>query len=406
MGYEPGLMPLVAVTPEDYMRMMSYRAPNVWPVYFGTRIAGHFVQDMFLKAVQDRDIGSLQANLELMLEAGHDVADRQARVGPEGSAAALKADITRLRFGLYDNWRSGVWSGVGAAYSNAMDSFLATGQLIYAYKTLAYHTAVTPRMRRHWNKLYTPRVPEGAMAWVLYRRGHFTRGQYDEHVAYDGWSKEGAEQLLKSMVAQPSPREAFYLWAKGIVGLDERDRLYFAGGWEPEWHSRITENLYYTPSIYDLTRIADNVELDQIWALDKMRRRGVTDTDRAKFWEMLKIRPLREEIRSLTQKALYAREHGYWSHDGLDDYWSDLAEEGYIKPTERGLLNDYGDLLYEIELKEEWIEILRWRFRTALITEEQFLEGLTDPDGPVAMLVEKANLIVDLEKAKGYYGYY
>ena len=408
MGYQipPGATPGFIITPEAYMRFMGQRGPNLWPVYFGARMAAQTIQDLAMKALQAGNIDFLKENIDLMLGSGLDVATEQAAAGPTGDVGKLRDDLERLQGGLYDNWKAGIWQGMGAAYSSAMDNLMHTGQLIYAFKTLAYHTAVTPRMRRHWNAAFTPMVPGGSIAWSLYRRGEIPRSQYDTYMGYDGWSKENADLLVKAMEMVPTAREAFYLWAKGIITLDERDAFYFASGWSEDWHAKITENLTYTPSLYDLTRIADYVELDQIWALDKMKRRGISDADRAKFWEMLKVRPLREEIRSLTLKALYARQYGYWSHDELDAYWADMAADGYIKSTERALLNEYGDLSYEIELKEEWIEILRWRFRTAVITEAQFLEGLVDPKGPVAMQEEKANLIVEQEKARGYIGYY
>ena len=408
MGYEipPGAMPGFIITPEAYMRFMHQRGPNIWPVYFGARMAAHAIQDFAMKVIQWHSISEMKKNIPLMLYSGLDVARDQATSGPTGDADALKEDLERIYTGLNDNWAAGVFEGMGGAYSQYMDGFLRTGQLFYAYKTLAYHTGITPRMRRHWNQQFTPMELDASMAWVLYRRKEVTSSQFETHASWDGWSKENADLLRKGMLNLPSPREAFYLWVKGLITETKRNDLYFAGGFNEEWHPAMTDNYFYTPTIYDLTRIADYVELDQIWASAQMRRRGVKDADIARIWQMLKIRPLRDEVRSITAKSVYAREHGYWSHDYLDTELGDLEADGYIRSTEKELLGDLGDLLYEIELKEEWIDILRWRFRTAVISEADFLEGLIDPDGPVAMLEEKANLIVEAEKARGYYGYY
>ena len=399
MGWEipPGHVPMVIITPEHYLRFMGQRGPNLWPVYFGFRVAANMVQDMLMKGVQRSRVFDLKANIDLMLGAGLEIATDQAQAGPTGDVVELRDDLERLYGGLYDNWAAGIMQGMGAAFSSAMDRFINSGQLLYAFKTLAYHTAVTPRMRRHWNQAFTPMVPGGSQAWILYRRGAFNEGQYLTHMAYDGWAKDQAALMMQAMVHIPNPREAFYFWTKGLIDVEMRDRLYFAGGFDEEWHDKMTDNYYYTPSIYDLTRIADYVELDQIWALDVMKRRGVRDRDRAKLWEMMELRPLREETRWLTQKALYCRQHGYWTHTFLNDYWLDLK----IKPKERELLNEYGDLLYDIEVLEERIEILRWDFRTARITQEDFLEDL------LALGIDeiKANLIVDVEIAKGYFGY-
>ena len=400
MGWEipPGHVPMVIVTPEQYLRFMGQRGPNLWPVYFGARMAAHTIQDVLMKLIQRSRVYDLKGALPLMIEAGLDVAREQAYAGPTGDIRALKDDIKRLRGGLYDNWAAGIMQGMGAAYSSAMDSFINSGQLVYAAKTLAYHTAITPRMRRHWNEEFTPMVPGGGMAWVLYRRGSFTESQYFRHMAWDGWARDQAELVQAAMEHLPNPREAFYLWAKGLIPEETRNRLYFAGGFNSEWHSIMTDNYYYTPTIYDLTRMADYIELDQIWALDMMKKRGVRDRDRAKIWEMLELRPVRDEVRSLTFKWAWRYKFGRCSMDKLSDELLDLK----IRPKEKELLLKKAQMDYEDELIDEWIEILRWRFRTALISEDEFMKGLID----LGIRDEKANLIVELEKAKGYYGYY
>jgi len=403
---EPGHFPIIMMTPAEYQRMLAAQGPNLWPVYFGARMAANTLQDMAMKYLQAGNVDVLKGALNTMLTAGLEIADRQAAGGPDGSISDLRSDIVHYYKGLYDNWKAGIWHGVGGAYASAMDDFLNLGQLVYAFKTLAYHIAVTPRMRRHWNRTYTPMVPNASMAWILYRRGHFARTQFEEHAAWDGWDKAGAELLDKSMCVEPSPREAFYLWTKGQITEEKRNALYFAHGWDNEWWGPQTENWFYVPTLYDLTRIADYVELDQIWALDSMKRRGVSERDRAKMWEMLEVRPLRDEVRLLTAHGTFCRRYGFWSAEQLQDWLADLAALKYIRPKEQELLTTYAENLYEVELKLEWIEILRWRFRTAQISEQEFLDELVDPEGPVAMVKEKANLIVEGEKAKGYYGYY
>ena len=395
---EPGHIAMVMLTPEQYMRMYTARTPSMWPVYFGARMAAQNIQDLLMKKMQVEDIGLIQEHIGAALSTGFEAADAAKKGGPTGDVWTLRSTIERIYGGLYDNWKAGIWKGVGGAYSSAMDNFLASGQLIYAYKTLMYHIAVTPRMRRYWNQLYTPMVPTASMAHQLYRRGEFTRSQFVTHAGYDGWDKEGAEQLLKVMSLIPSPREAFYLWKKGQITLAERNALYFTGGLNTEWHGPVTDNYYYTPTLYDLVRLADYVELDQIWATNQMRRRGLKDADIAKVWEMLRIRPLREEIRGLTEKWLWRYKYGRATLTEISDAFLDAG----LRVKERELLTEKAQLDYEDELITEWIEVLRWRFRTAVITEDQFLQGLLD----IPIREEKANLIVELEKAKGYYGYY
>jgi len=395
---EPGHFPLIMLTPAEYQRMLYAQGPNLWPVYFGARMAAHTFQDLAMKKLQADNVDALKRNIDLMLGSGLEVATDQAAAGPTGDVGALRDEIERLYGGLYDNWKAGVWHGVGGAYSSAMDDFLQAGQLMYAFKTLAYHVAVTPRMRRHWNRLFTPNVPSGNMAWILYRRGIFTEDQWKMHAAYDGWSAAGAGQLARSMNILPTPREAFFLWVKGQITQAQRDQLYFAGGYDSEWWTQQTENWYYTLTLYDLTRLADYVELDQIWTLDQLKRRGLKDYDRAKVWEMLRIRPLRDEMRAITGKWLWRYKYGRATEAELTAAFLKLE----LRPKERELLLVKAKMDYEDELIDEWVEILRWRFRTAVISDEEFLDGLID----LGICEEKANLIVEGEKAKGYYGYY
>lgn len=395
---EPGHISMVMLTPEQYIRMYHARGPSMWPVYFGARMAAQTVQDLAMKALQVDDIQWMADNIEVPISAGFDVARKQVAAGVMGDPGALFDDIRRLVGGLYANWKAGIWRGMGGAYSSAIDNFLATGQLIYAYKILAYHIAVTPRMRRYYNNLYTPMVPDASMAYILYKRGHFSKGEFQVHARYDGWDDEGAEQLLAAMELLPSPREAFYLWKKGLIPESERNAYYRAGGYDDRYHDMITDNWYYVPTFYDMMRLADYIELDQVWTVKNLRKRGLRDSDIGKVWPALRDRSLRDEIRDITSKWLWRFKYGRVS---LDDLRDNLIELG-IQVRERTLLLEKAAMDYEDELIDEMVDILMWRFRTARITEEDYLEGLV----ALGICEEKANLMVELEKAKGYYGYY
>jgi len=483
---EPGHIAMVMLTPEQYSRMIQRDQPTNWPMIWAMRNIGHTLQDVAMKFIVKASIVDMAKNMETSLGLGIGLCDVQASAGPEGDEAGLKANILGMYRGLYDFWQVGVLQGVGAAYSSAVEQFTAGGQLLYAYKVLRYHTAITPRMRRHWNARYTPVEPEASMAYVLYKRGIIDLAGFKKYAAWDGWSEENAALLIKAMETIPTPREAFsawshgvldekarnslyraggyadswhallteiystlptpheafYLWMKGLVTLEGRDALYRAGGFSPDWYGPITENwsrlptpeeafylwakgqikeadrnaLYraggyaekwygpitenwqYTPTLYDLVRLSDYVELDQIWSTDVMRRRGMKDRDIAKVWPLLKLRPLREEVRALTTKWTTRYRYGRASDDEMATAFTSYG----VTTKEQELLLEKAHLDYEDEITDEWVVILRWRFRTAVITEEEFLDGLLE----LGIRAEKANLIVETEKAMGYYGYY
>jgi len=306
--------------------------------------------------------------------------------------------LVRTYRGLLDNWKAGMWRGVGTAYMGAMEQFLQAGKVLYSYKGLAYNIGIATRMRRHWNRVYTPSAPDARMAWDLYRRGDWSRDDFVTYAAYDGWDDAGAELLDKLFSSHPSVLQAFDWWRRGYIGQPARNQFYFGQGWDPAYHERITDDLYHVPSSYELVRMADFVEIDQTWAIKQLKRARMKDEDIAKLWQMIELRPLREEVRGITSKYLWRYRMGRCLIEDLD---AALILTG-IKRKERELLTLKAELDYEDELIDEWVEILRWRFRTAVITDQEFLKGLID----LGIREEKANLMVELEKAMGYMGYY
>lgn len=398
---EPGHIAMVMMTPSQYRQMLGRMQPNLWPMAYAAMKGVQVLQDWMKIHYQVEQIQVMADKLETPLSVGEGTAIQQAEAGPLGDVDKLKNDILSITRSLYSFWQSGVYGGVGASWASALDENIKVGQLMYSYKTLRYHSAITPRMRRYWAKEFRPNELDAGAAWKLVRRKTKDISFFEERAAWDGWSKENLDLLKISMTFVPSPQQAFYMWAKGSIKEDKLHDLYFAGGFDSEWWPILTENWRYTPTLYDLVRLADYIELDQTWAVEKMRARGMRDADIAKVWKMLQIRPLREEYRLLTTHGLYMRQHAYWSHDGLHDYFLSLDLRG----KEIELLDQVGDGYYEMELILERVEILRYKFRSRDITAEQFLNALKDPKGEIGMLEEKANLVVELEIAKGYEGY-
>lgn len=571
---EPGHYPVVMMTPAAYGRFVQNYVSTFWPAYAGSRFLLHSVQSLARILVQQREISGLKKIIPDMLKVGEPIAESFKTAGPLGSPDYLRGMLEFWYEHIYDAWHTGVAHGVGGAWASAKEQMMGIGQLRYAYETLMYHTAITPKMRRYWNTVYTPLEPNASMGWSLYTRGDIPIGQFRTYAGYDGWSSENADLLMKAWTQYPTvraafdllmrgkittpswkkyvraaqwptawadklyslferlptPHEAFYLyrkdlinlanrnklykaggfdsrwwniidanwrklptlaqafdmrsrgligpnlwdhylkstgwagWAsaklfdalqklptakeafwlhkKGLITLPVRDKLYTAAGYDKAWHSMITTNwenlpsakeafylhrknlikladrnkLYaadgyapewwpiitgnweYVPTLYDLTRIADYIEVDVIWATKILKKRGLTDEDIAKIMEYLKLRPLREELRSITTELLYQRRMGYIT----PTLFSTEIEELGLRSTERGLLEDLGTLYYERELLEERIDVLKEYYKSGAITEDQLLQSFLD----LGIMAEKANLMVEELKAMGYPGYY
>jgi len=267
--------------------------------------------------------------------------------------------------------------------------------------TLIKADGYSPTFQKIVPSLYE-RIPHPRDAFNALMRGYIDKKKFDNWIYQNEWTTGMADFLYEIYTKLPSPHEAFYMWTKNIITLKQRDELYKANGYDSEWHNQMTANYYYVPTVYDLTRIADYVEMDLIWATKILKERGLRDRDISKITAMLKIRPLRDEIRR--QIAIWVKRYRYgWVtptqlEEALQEYWV----SGYIQATEKTLIVEEAELNYEDELMTEKIEIYSWYYKTAVISEEELLQDFLD----LGIREEKANLMVEVLKAQGYYGYY
>jgi len=410
--------------------------------YFAFARSAQIISDLALRKFQSDNISHLQANIPLMLTSNFDVA--ADLMGKEGASAAaiLKKAIQDSYKGLYDAWVTGLWHGVGNVYSSAMEQFLGTGDLLWAYKHLMHRIAVTPKMARHWNTMYRPTRPNVSMAFNLWKRNQIKEADWKTIAKHEGWPDAYIPKLQELFTSYPNPRsafralargaittnsyeyfimaqgwpsawkdvfrkiyawwpsafEAFFMWKKGIIDKSERNKYYKGQGYTADMYEKITANFGYVPTLYDLIRIADYQEVDLIWATRIMMERGMRTKDIAKFIKYLKYRPLRDEVRNLTNQLVWRYQYGRITPVAFETELGKLP----IGVTEKSLITDYAEMRYEDELITEQMFILKWQFRMGWITEANYLAALISLD----IREEKANLIVEQEKAQGYFGYY
>ena len=292
------------LSPEGYSGMMGNElSPILGPLLDVAGSVGQTVQDMILKAVQVDGITQIQDMIEPFLLSEGALAAKMKAAGPTGSEAAAREYLVRVYKGLFDNWKAGMWRGVGTGYMGAMAQFLQAGQVLYAYKTQQMNIAVVSRMARHWMRTYTPSVPNTRMAWELWRHGILTNTQYKDYASFEGWDASSADYLNEVFSIYPSVLQAFDWWRRGWIDADERDAYYFGRGWDTDYHERITDDLYHVMSSYELVRLADYVEIDQTWAIKQLRRARIRDEDIAKLWQLIELRPLREDCLLYTSDA-------------------------------------------------------------------------------------------------------
>jgi len=322
----------------------------------------------------------------------------------------MREAISEEQFDSYveaDEWESGSATRLWAIYQRlpyGRDAFrlMRRGKIDSATMTKLFKAqGFMETYQKVLPSLYE-RIPNAHEAHTLKMRGAIDQKAYENYVSMNEWTNGSAELLDSLWERLPSYREAFYMCQKGLITTTERNALFLAADFDPKWHSKLVENSYYIPTVYDLTRIADYVEMDRIWAIKILKERGLRDNDISKIVAMLKIRPLRDEIRR--QITIWVKRYrlGWATPTQLEEALQEYLEGGYIQETEKTLLTEEAELNYEDELMEEKIDIYSWYYKTAVITEEELLEDFLD----LGIREEKANLMVELLKAQGYYGYY
>jgi len=322
----------------------------------------------------------------------------------------MREAITEDEFDSYvekDEWEDGSATRLWAIYQRlpyGRDAFrlMRRGKIDSATMTKLFKAqGFMETYRKILPSLYE-HIPNAHEAHTLKMRGAIDQKAYENYVSMNEWTNGSADLLDSLWERLPSYREAFYMCQKGLITTAERDALFLAADFDPKWHSKLVENSYYIPTVYDLTRIADCVEIDLIWATKILKERGLRDRDISKIVAMLKIRPLRDEIRR--QIAIWVKRYklGWINPTQLDVALQYYLDHGWIQSTEKDMLKEEAEISYEDELMEEQIDIFSWYFKTAVISEEDLLADFL----ALGIREEKANLMVELLKAQGYYGYY
>jgi hypothetical protein len=362
-----------------------------------TDIVG-LVQDFIAKLSQNSYFDQIYNGKVNFLLSGWDMLDLYSMDQEEGNIGVLRAELEAqldlLKLGL----QAGVWAGMGSTFASIAEKWMGTGQLLTAYKTLALNTALIPRQQRRYNRYWRPTYPSFRTAFELWIRGHISESELKDALAYEGWPDKYLQGLIDIYDRDPSYTTAFYMWRKGSISKDEVFNRMKEQGYLSQWHEALLENEWYVPTLYDLCRLADYVEVPETWAVNVLRRRGLKDEDIAVIYPMLKVRYLREEQRALTNKWLWRYRYGLASDSELENALISLG----VKAKERELLIAKAKMDYEDELNEEKRNVCTAQYRAGVISYDEYIACLE----ATGMAHEKANVMADYEEASGYGGYY
>ncbi|MEM5805246.1 MAG: hypothetical protein QW676_01725 [Candidatus Aenigmatarchaeota archaeon] len=180
---------------------------------------------------------------------------------------------------------------------------------------------------------------------------------------------------------------------KGIISKEEYLRIMrYVGGYSESWIAAFTKEFDYTPSVFEVMRLADYTSLNPIWVARKLRDLGMNETDIGYFLDAIIKRPLREEVRSLTTEILNQYIYGWMDKETAKKALEDLR----LKKEEIDLLVARAEFYRKRRLLEQRVDIFTEMFRKGLIDAEGFEMKLKE----LGLSTENVNLIVALEKAK------
>lgn len=321
----------------------------------------------------------------LPLQFAYDVARLSHSQIPAKVLSRLASDYDYLVYA----WITGLQTGIGGSFASFQEQFLGSDTLLYAYSTLQYQTSVVPRMRRYWNSEFTPNVPDMKLAFRMLAEGQISRAEFNEYLKYEGWATSWHDKIYNVLDKDPDEWFAFSMYKRGIITEADLKRYLSMAGYDSGLHTKLIDALHRIPSMFDLMRLADFVPLSDLWITEVLRANGFKDGDINYIAPAIRMRPLREEIRSVVGRYLWQRQIGRIDADTLTENLEALG----LLPKEVELNVLWGELRYQDELIDEELAIIEAKAEKGqYATQEAILEDVIG----VGVLEEKANLIAEL----------
>lgn len=254
---------------------------------------------------------------------------------------------------------------------------------------------VMRKVERHWNKVlgWASLSPEETL--LLYRKGFISLEEHINNIREEkGYPLEEARKLAEAQFKGLSAYEAFLAFKRGLIDEDRMKRAFRAEGYKETDYELIYKFFHRIPSLTELTRIADYVELPSGYIEECLRAHGYSESDINYIKPAILRRPLREEVRSVTYILNNLYIMGYISRE---EYEAGLDSLGLLT-TEKELQKRYSELRrtqYKIELA---MDIVQQKVRKRIYTT---IESITKALVDIGLAEDIANLYAE----KWYYQY-
>jgi hypothetical protein len=248
-------------------------------------------------------------------------------------------------------------AGLGSSVPQYIESLMKTDVLLELWKTRRYAVSIQPWLERKWLSTYTPNIPDLSLAFRMERRGGLNRAQFNEIASEHGWAYYYYDKLYNTFLTSPDPFLAFSMYRRGIIPQGTFNAYLYAHGVSTSDHAIWEAGLYRNPSLMELTRISDFVELSDVYLGASLKGAGYKDSDIPLLTTALKKRPNREEVRALTTQLVWMYQHGRITQDEL----TVALDQAGCLPTELNLHLERAELMYGQQLIQEAILVIEWR---------------------------------------------
>jgi hypothetical protein len=186
---------------------------------------------------------------------------------------------------------------------------------------------------------------------------------------------------------KPDPMILFGLYTRGYITREVlKSELAYVTGYPDNYINGLIEIFEYNPSLFDLLRMADFVELSDDFIRKSLTVLGIKEPYFSVIYALIKKRPIREEIRTNVNQLVTAYSKGYISKEFLSTALDNLG----LQPKEKELVLTYAENKRTYEIIEERVYILRTAYQKGLINKTTLESELTK----LGLQKEWVNLII------------
>lgn len=196
---------------------------------------------------------------------------------------------------------------------------------------------------------------------------------------------------------KPDPITLFGLYTRGYITREQlKSELAYVTGFSDVYIDGLIDIFEYNPSLFDLLRMADFVELSDDFIDRSLKVLGIKKPYLDVIKTLIKRRPIREEIRANVNFLIYLYQNGYISKEFLEKALDGLK----LQSSEKELILMLADNKRTYELIERKIKILRTSFIKGFINEATLvseLEKLKLDKEFINIIVQDAKLYAKVE---------